>query len=73
MTTGNRGAAAGADVGATLVKLAVRDARGDTSTDTLPADELDAVAERLRDVSRLCSASPAAALRAWSNGSPGQR
>src|SRR5881409_3740450 len=51
MTTGNRGAAAGADVGATLVKLAVRDARGDTSTDTLPADELDAVAERLRDVS----------------------
>jgi len=40
----------GADVGATLVKLAVRDARGDTSTATLPADALDAVAERLRDL-----------------------
>jgi type II pantothenate kinase len=45
-----RGAVAGADVGATLVKLAVRDARGETSTDTLPADALDAVADRLRDL-----------------------
>jgi type II pantothenate kinase len=47
MTTRNRGAAAGADVGATLVKLAVRDARGQTTTATLPADALDAVAARL--------------------------
>ena len=44
----NRGVAAGADVGATLVKLALRDASGDTSTETLPVDALDAVAERLR-------------------------
>jgi type II pantothenate kinase len=41
---------AGADVGATLVKLAVRDARGDTTTATLPAEALDAVAERLREL-----------------------
>jgi type II pantothenate kinase len=40
----------GADVGATLVKLAVRDARGDTATATLPAEALDAVAERLREL-----------------------
>jgi type II pantothenate kinase len=40
----------GADVGATLVKLAVRDAHGDTSTATLPAEALDAVAERLLDL-----------------------
>jgi type II pantothenate kinase len=45
-----RGAAAGADVGATLVKLAVRDARGRTTTTTLPADALDTVAQRLRDL-----------------------
>jgi type II pantothenate kinase len=45
-----RGAAAGADVGATLVKLAVRDASGATSTCALPADALDAVAQRLRDL-----------------------
>jgi type II pantothenate kinase len=45
-----RGAAAGADVGATLVKFAVRDARGNTRTDTLPAGALDAVAERLREL-----------------------
>jgi type II pantothenate kinase len=50
MTTQNRGTTAGADVGATLVKLAVRDGRGDTSTATLPAEALDAVAERLRDL-----------------------
>src|SRR5262249_37262180 len=46
----NRGPAAGADVGATLVKLAVRDARGRISTETLASDALDAVAERLRDL-----------------------
>ena len=46
----NRGVAAGADVGATLVKLALRDARGDTSTETLPVDALDSVAERLRNL-----------------------
>ena len=45
-----RGAAAGADVGATLVKLAVRDARGRTTTEALPADALDVVAERLREL-----------------------
>jgi type II pantothenate kinase len=39
---------AGADVGATLVKIAMRDSRGATTTDTLPAEALDAVAERLR-------------------------
>src|SRR5262245_14240053 len=50
MTTQSRGIAAGADVGATLVKLAIRDARGDTSTVTLPADALEAVAQRLRDL-----------------------
>jgi len=50
MTTGDRGVAAGADVGATLVKLAVRDGRGDTSTATLPAEALDVVAQRLRDL-----------------------
>ena len=50
MTTQNRGTVAGADVGATLVKLAVRDSRGNTSTATLPAEALDAVAERLRDL-----------------------
>ncbi len=44
------GTAAGADVGATLVKLAVRDARGETSTATLPTDALDTVAQRLRDL-----------------------
>jgi type II pantothenate kinase len=32
------------------VKLAVRDARGRTTTATLPADALDAVAQRLRDL-----------------------
>jgi type II pantothenate kinase len=42
--------AAGADVGATLVKIAVRGARGDTSTETLPAGALDAVASRLREL-----------------------
>jgi type II pantothenate kinase len=46
----SRGAAAGADVGATLVKLAMRDARGRTTTATLPADALDLVAQRLRDL-----------------------
>ncbi len=46
----SRGAAAGADVGATLVKLAMRDARGRTTTATLPADALDVVAQRLRDL-----------------------
>jgi len=50
MTIQNRGAAAGADVGATLVKLAVRDGRGETTTDTLPAGALDEVAQRLRDL-----------------------
>jgi type II pantothenate kinase len=40
--------AAGADVGATLVKLALRDRRGETTTEALPADALDAVVERLR-------------------------
>jgi type II pantothenate kinase len=45
-----RGAAVGADIGATLVKLAVRDARGRTTTATLPADALDEVAQRLRDL-----------------------
>jgi type II pantothenate kinase len=40
----------GADVGATLVKLAVRNGRGDPSTEALPADALDAVAARLRDL-----------------------
>src|SRR2546426_8481021 len=48
--SGPRGAAAGADVGATLVKLAMRDARGGTSTATLPADALDAVVQRLVDL-----------------------
>jgi type II pantothenate kinase len=48
MTT--TGVAAGADVGATLVKLAVRDARGDTVTETLPAEALEAAVERLRDL-----------------------
>jgi type II pantothenate kinase len=46
----NRSSAAGADIGATLVKLAVRDASGCTTTETLPADALDAVAARLRDL-----------------------
>src|SRR5258706_1926901 len=41
-------AAAGADVGATLVKLALRDARGTITMETLPTDQLDAVAQRLR-------------------------
>jgi type II pantothenate kinase len=45
-----RGTAAGADVGATLVKLAFRDAAGHTTTASLPADALDAVAQRLRDL-----------------------
>jgi type II pantothenate kinase len=46
----DRGAAAGADVGATLVKLMLRDARGETATETLPAEALDAVAQRLREL-----------------------
>ena len=50
MTTRNRGTSAGADVGATLVKLAMRDASGQTATASLPADALDVVAERLRDL-----------------------
>ena len=50
MTTRNRGTAAGADVGATLVKLAMRDARGRTTTATLPVAALDEVAQRLRDL-----------------------
>jgi len=50
MTTTDRGGVAGADVGATLVKLAVRDARGATATVSLPADALDAVADRLREL-----------------------
>ena len=45
-----RAVAAGADVGATLVKLAVRDAHGATTTETLPAEALDAVVERLREI-----------------------
>jgi type II pantothenate kinase len=49
MTTTDR-VAAGADVGATLVKLAIRDTRGDTATATLPAEALDAVADRLREL-----------------------
>lgn len=48
MTTGERCVAAGADVGATLVKLVVRDAGGATQRFTLPADALGAVADRLR-------------------------
>jgi type II pantothenate kinase len=43
-------AAAGADVGATLVKLALRDARGVTATLALPAEAIDEVAERIREV-----------------------
>ena len=54
MTTGDparpRGRRGGADVGATLVKLAMRDARGRTTTATLPAEALDVVAQRLRDL-----------------------
>jgi type II pantothenate kinase len=46
----SRNAVAGADIGATLVKLAVRDASGSTFTETLPAEALDAVAGRLRDL-----------------------
>ncbi len=42
--------AAGVDVGATLVKLALRDARGDTTTEALPAAALAAVVERLREL-----------------------
>jgi type II pantothenate kinase len=42
--------AAGADVGATLVKLALRDASGRITTAALPADSLDAVAERLGEL-----------------------
>ncbi len=45
-----RSAPAGADVGATLVKLAVRGAGGETTTETLPADALDAVAQRLDEL-----------------------
>lgn len=41
---------AGVDVGATLVKLAVREPAGDISLETLPADALDAVAQRLLGV-----------------------
>ncbi len=37
----------GADVGATLVKLALRDPGGDTALETLPAADLEAVARRL--------------------------
>jgi type II pantothenate kinase len=40
---------AGADVGATLVKLALRDPGGDTALETHPARELPAVAQRLRE------------------------
>jgi type II pantothenate kinase len=53
MTTERRSrprSAAGADVGATLVKLAVRDRDGRAATETMPADALDAVARRLRDL-----------------------
>jgi type II pantothenate kinase len=49
MTTTGRGIAAGADVGASLVKLAVRGASGTTMA-TLPAEALDAVADRLREL-----------------------
>jgi type II pantothenate kinase len=42
--------AAGADLGATLVKIAVRDRDGRTTTEAMPADALDAVAQRLRDI-----------------------
>lgn len=41
------GPVAGVDVGATLVKLALRDARGDTALETLPAGEVAAVTARL--------------------------
>jgi type II pantothenate kinase len=43
-------AAAGADVGATLVKLALRDRRGDTVTEALPAHAIDEVAARIREI-----------------------
>src|SRR5688572_10129470 len=49
MTTTGRGIAAGADVGASLVKLAMRDPSGTTMA-TLPAEALDAVADRLREL-----------------------
>jgi len=42
--------AAGADVGATLVKLALRDASGATETLAVPAAALDAAAERIREI-----------------------
>ncbi len=41
----------GADVGATLVKLALRDPGGDTALETLPAADLGAVARRLHAAS----------------------
>jgi type II pantothenate kinase len=37
----------GADVGATLVKLAIRDPVGDTALETFPVEQLEAVARRL--------------------------
>jgi type II pantothenate kinase len=42
------GPVAGADVGATLVKLAIRGAGGDTGLETFPAAEVETVARRLR-------------------------
>ena len=42
--------AAGADVGATLVKLALRDASGDTETAALPAHAIGEVAERIGEI-----------------------
>jgi type II pantothenate kinase len=46
----HREPAAGADVGATLVKLALRDANGDTRTTALPSHAIGEVAERIREI-----------------------
>lgn len=46
--------AAGADVGSTLLKLALRDARGRTTTATLPSDALDTAAERIAALGPAC-------------------